>query len=147
MTSRAQMFRVFNCPRCGYTGYRKVRSEDEGSSCNLCAQTIEHSPEWEYVDSVEDAVSAMQQMVWKKPKTPKPKSRHGIGVKKRVLYMVSDLSDLNRGKGVNRKRVLQECKAANIDVEKAKRFLSQLEEEGLIINIDGQLSVVEREAW
>ncbi len=145
MTSREQTFRVFRCPHCGYTGYRIVRSEDEDSTCNLCTKTISHSPEMRYVDNVEDARQAMQKIVFSSQKQSKPKSRHGLGVKRRVLNMVSDLSDLNRGRGVSRRRVLQECREANIDLDKAQRFLNQLQEEGLIIEAEGHLAVVQED--
>jgi hypothetical protein len=56
--------------------------------------------------------------------------------------MVSDLSDLNDGRGVSRRRVFDECKEADIDLEKAEHFLNQLQEEGLVIEIDDRLQVV-----
>jgi hypothetical protein len=70
------------------------------------------------------------------------KARHGLGVKKRLFYMVSDLSDLNHGRGVSRRRVLDECQEVDIDIDKAKRFLNQLQEEGKIVEIDNKLQVV-----
>ena len=143
MTSREQMYRVFKCPHCGYTGYTTVHSEDEDSKCNLCSRMIEHNPDWQYVDSVEGALLAIQRIVWRKQATHRSKSRHGLGVKKRVLNIVSDLSDLNRGEGVSRKRALQECEEAGIEIHNAGRFLVQLEEEGLIVNEDGILKAVE----
>ena len=142
MTSREQTFRVFKCPHCGYTGYRQVSSQEDDSRCNLCSKTISHSSEMRYVTSVDDARKAMQEIVYSSPKPVLTKTRHGLGVKKRVLYMVSDLSDLNHGRGVSRRRVLDECKDVDIDLDKAKRFLNQLQEEGLIIAIDDKLQVV-----
>jgi hypothetical protein len=142
VTSREQMYRVFRCPHCGYTGYATVYSEDEDSKCNLCSRIIRHSPDWRYVDSVEGALLAIQRIVWRKPTAHRSKPRHGLGVKKRVLNIVSDLSDLNRGTGVNRDRVLQECKEAGIEIDMAERFLDQLEEEELIVSIDGVLKAV-----
>lgn len=145
MTSREQIYRVFKCPHCGYTGYTTVHSEDEDSKCNLCSRVIEHSTDWQYVDSVEGALLAIQRIVWRKPTTLRSKSRHGLGVKKRVLNIVSDLSDLNRGKGVSRDRVLQECEEAGIEIDKAARFLEQLEDEELIVSIDGILKAMEED--
>jgi len=98
-----------------------------------------------YVTSSEDARRAMQEIVFSSKKPTISKPRHGIGVKKRVFYMVSDLSDLNHDKGVNRRRVLEECQELGIDLDKAKRFLGQLQDEGLIIEIGGQLNVVPEE--
>ena len=145
MTSREQMYRVFKCPHCGYTGYATVHSEDEDSKCNLCSKRINHSPDWLYVDSVEGALLAIQRIVWRKPTMHSSKSRHGLGVKKRVLNIVSDLNESNLGKGVSRDRVLQECEDAGIETDKAVRFLDQLEEEELVVSIDGILKTVEEE--
>jgi DNA-directed RNA polymerase subunit RPC12/RpoP len=146
VTSREQTIRVFRCPHCGYTGFMAVRSEDENSTCNLCSRTITPSSEMKYVATEEEARTAIQKMVLKSTKS-KSESRHGLGVKRRVLNIVSDLSDLNHGKGVSRRRVLDECDEANIDLDKAKRFLVQLEEEGLIIDIVGRLAPVDGDSW
>ncbi len=142
MTSREQTLRVFRCPHCGYTGYRQVRNPKDESKCNLCSKTVSPTPEMSYVTSVEDARKAMQEIVFSSPKPAMTKSRHGLGVKKRILYMVSDLSALNDGRGVSRSRVLEECREVDIDLDKAKRFLNQLQEESLIIQIDDKLTVV-----
>lgn len=143
MTSREQTFRVFRCPHCGYTGYKPVSNQEDDSRCNLCSKTISPTPEMVYVTSAEDARKAMQEIVFKSQKPAMTKSRHGLGVKKRVLNMVSDLSDLNQEKGVSRRRVLEECREVNIDLDKAKRFLTQLEEEGQIILVEDKLTVVQ----
>jgi len=142
VTSRAQTFRVFRCPHCGYTGYRQVSNQEDDSRCNLCSKTVSHTSEMRYVTSSEDARKAMKEIVFSSPKQAMTKSRHGLGVKKRILYMVSDLSELNNGRGVSRRRVLDECKEVDIDLDKAKRFLYQLQEEGQIIEINDQLQVV-----
>ena len=142
MTSREQTLRVFRCPHCGYTGYRQVRNQEDDSKCNLCSKTVSHTSEMRYVTSADDARKAMQDIVFSSPKPAMTKSRHGLGGKKRVLNMVSDLSDLNNGRGVSRRRVLDECLEVDIDLDKAKRFLNQLQEESLIIQIDDKLTVV-----
>ena len=142
MTSRGQTFRVFRCPHCGYTGFRQVSSQEDDSRCNLCSKTISHTSEMRYVSNPEAARRAIQEIVFSSKKSAASKPRHGIGVKKRVLYMVSDLSDLNYGRGVSKRRVLDECKEADIDLDKARHFLNQLQEEGLIIEIDDKLQAV-----
>lgn len=147
MSSEEKTYRVFTCPRCNYTGYKLVLSQDDDSTCNLCSMTIRHSPDMKYAHSVDEALDTMQRIVTKAQLRSKPKSRYGLGVKRRVLNIVSDLSDLNQGKGVNLWRVLQECEEANIDIERAKKFLNQLEEEGLIIDVDGRLAAVESDSW
>ncbi len=141
------LYRVFTCPSCNYTGYKEVSSADEESTCNLCSTTITHSPVMEYVNTADEALRAMRRMQIKSPPRPRPSARYGLGVKRRVLNIVSDLSDLNRGKGVNVGRVIQECKDAKIDLDKARKFLFQLEEEGLIIDMDGQLAPIESDDW
>jgi len=145
VTSREQTLRVFRCPHCGYTGYRQVTSQEDDTKCNLCSKTISHTSEMRYVTSPEDARKAMQEIVFNSQTHTTTKPRHGLGVKKRVLYMVSDLSDLNNGNGVSRRRVLEECKEVDINLDKARRFLSQLQDEGQIFEIDGQLKVVQEE--
>ncbi|MFW9974647.1 MAG: hypothetical protein ACFFDQ_05245 [Candidatus Thorarchaeota archaeon] len=147
MSAEGKIYRVFTCPRCHYTGYKQVLTQDDESTCNLCSMTIQHSPEMKYTHSVDEALDAMQRIVTKSRLKSKPKSRYGLGVKRRVLNIVSDLSDLNQGKGVTLWRVLQECEEASIDIERAKRFLNQLEEEGLIIDVDGRLTAVECDDW
>lgn len=137
------MFRVFTCPNCNYTGYKEVSNKNEESTCNLCSKIITHVPEMEYFDTEEKALLMMRRMQRKSPPKWKPKPRYGLGAKRRVLNIVSDLNSLNRGKGVNVGRVLQECKDANIDLDKARKFLFQLEDEGLIIETEGKLSIVE----
>ena len=144
MTSREQTFRVFSCPHCRYTGYKLVHSEEDISTCNLCSKTISPTSEMKHVRTLDDAKFAIQSIVLKK-QTPKAKSRHGLGVKKRIFNIISDLSDLNRGRGVSRDRVLGECRAADMDVDKARRFLNQLREEGLIIEVEGLLAVVQED--
>jgi len=108
---------------------------------------ILNSPDVMYASSVDEALNVMQRMATKSQLKSKPKSRYGLGVKKRVLNIVSDLSELNRGRGVTLWRVLQECEEANIDIERTKKFLNQLEEEGLIIDVDGTLVVAESDDW
>jgi len=147
VSSEGKTYRVFTCPRCNYTGYKLVHNQDDESTCNLCSTTIRHSPDMKYASSVDEALNAMQRMVAKSHLKSRPKTRYGLGVKKRVLNIVSDLSELNRRSGVSLWRVLQECEEASIDIERAKRFLNQLEEEGLIINNDGELLVAESDDW
>lgn len=143
MVSREQTFRVFKCPHCGYTGFRQVNSQEDDSRCNLCSKTIAHTSEMRYVTNADDARKAIQEIVFSSQTRTLTKSRHGIGVKKRILYMISDLSDLNHGRGVSKGRVLEECQEVDIDLDKAERFLNQLQEEGQIIEIDDQLTVVQ----
>jgi hypothetical protein len=98
-----------------------------------------------YVTSVEEARKAMQDIVFSSPKRSPTTHRHGLGVKKRVFYMISDLSELNDGKGVSIDRVLEECREANIDRDKAEWFIDQLQDEGQIVMIFDQLNVVREE--
>jgi hypothetical protein len=101
-----------------------------------------------HVNNVDDALAAVQKLVMRSPQSPMSKARHGLGVRRRVLNIVSDLSDLNRGRGVSRReRVLEECSGAKIDLDKAEKFLNQLEDEGLITEMDGQLAPTECGDW
>ncbi|MGY5859233.1 MAG: hypothetical protein RTU63_07680 [Candidatus Thorarchaeota archaeon] len=145
MTSREQTLRVFKCPHCGYTGYRQVRNQEDDTKCNLCSKTVSHTSEMRYVTSSEDARKAMQEIIFSTQTRTTTKPRHGLGVKKRVFYMVSDLSDLNNGKGVSWRRVLEECQEVDIDLDKAKHFLNQLLDEGPVIEIGDLLTAVPEE--
>lgn len=147
MSLEEKSYRVFTCPRCNYTGYKLVLNKEDESTCNLCSMLILNSPDVMYASSVDEALNVMQRMATKSQLKSKPKSRYGLGVKKRVLNIISDLSELNRGRGVTLWRVLQECEEASIDIERAKKFLNQLEEEGLIIDVDGTLAVAESDDW
>jgi hypothetical protein len=59
-------------------------------------------------------------------------SGRGLGVKKRVYYIVEALIDINRGRPVTVDAVLRECSDAGIDLNKAMSFLEKLESEGLV---------------
>ena len=144
MSTKERMFRVYKCPFCGYAGYKEVGSPQEDSVCNLCSKTISPSSDMSYVRNADEARKAIQRVVFRSQmkQESKPKPRHGLGVKKRILYMVSDLSELNRGRGVSRGRILDECRDVDIDLDKAERFLYQLEEEGRIIVVDDKLMIV-----
>jgi hypothetical protein len=100
-----------------------------------------------YVTSVDEARQAMSRIVFERQKRDTSKPRHGLGVKKRVFYMVSDLSDLNRGRGVSRGRILQECREVDIDLDKAQRFLAQLEDEGKIKRIDDLFVAIQEDEF
>jgi hypothetical protein len=56
----------------------------------------------------------------------------GLGIKKRVYYIVEALIDINRGRPVTVDAVLRECSDAGIDLNKAMAFLEKLESEGLV---------------
>ncbi len=148
MSSGKQTLRVYRCPHCGYTGYRQVHGEDEDCPCNLCSGILSPTPNMKYVRSVEDATRAVQQMLLKQRSTESlPKSRHGLGVRRRVFNVISDLSDLNRGRGVSRKRVMEECIEAQMDLDKVRRFIRQLVEAGHVNETDGVLTPVEEDDW
>jgi hypothetical protein len=71
----------------------------------------------------------------------KPGVKRGLGVKRRVYNIVLSLVETNRGRPVTREQVMQECDDAKIANEKANSFLSQLEDEGLLISDEGLLTV------
>lgn len=147
MPPKEQLFRIFKCPHCGYTGYRQVTNQEDESICNLCSKTITNTPDMIYVMSADEARKTIQKSFFRSEDRKRPQSRYGLGVKRRLLNIVADLSDLNRGRGVSRRRVLEECQDADIDLEKAKQYLSQLEEEGRIYVVDDMLSVIQEDAF
>jgi len=148
VTSAKQTLRVYRCPHCGYTGYRPVHGKEEDSACNLCSGTVSPKPSMKYVRTVKDATRAVQQMLLKQRSTEvSTKSRHGLGVRRRVFNVISDLSDLNRGRGVSRKSVMEECREAQMDLDKVRRFIRQLVEAGHVNETDGVLIPVEEDDW
>jgi hypothetical protein len=148
MPSKNLIFRIFMCPYCGYTGYKQVMAQKDDSTCNLCSRTISHTHGMIYAASVDEARKAMEGMAASSKSQSKLMIRQGLGVKRRILNMVSDLSQLNSGKGVSRSRILEECQDAEIDLGKATRFLNQLEDEGKIRMVEDLFIVVQEEgSW
>jgi DNA-directed RNA polymerase subunit M/transcription elongation factor TFIIS len=140
MSETRGMIRVYRCSRCNNIGYSRVSSQSDNCTCSLCSATISHSPSAVYVETPEQAQQQMKHMVMRSA-FDKPGVKRGLGVKKRVFNIVLSLVETNRGRPVSREQVMQECNDAKIACEKARSFLDQLEEEGLILT-DGSLLTV-----
>ena len=134
------MIRVYRCSRCKNVGYSRVSSQSDKCICSLCSATVSHSPTAEYVETPEEAQQRMKHMLMRSG-FDKPGVKRGLGIKKRVFNIVLSLVETNRGRPVTREQVMQECDDAKIDGDKARIFLDQLEEEGLIISDAGLLTI------
>ncbi|TFF84667.1 hypothetical protein EU524_00595 [Candidatus Thorarchaeota archaeon] len=140
MSETRGMIRVYRCSRCHNVGYSRVGEKSDDSMCSLCSATISHSPSAIYVETPEEAQQRMRAMVMR-GEFDKPGVKRGLGVKRRVYNIVLSLVETNRGRPVTREQVMQECDDAKIANEKANNFLSQLEDEGLLISDEGLLTV------
>ncbi len=129
------MFRVYVCPRCGSVAYASVESEAESSPCKKCKHLIVDTPGMIYTVTVQEAEASVRELVQIKEVTQKSRRvTRGRGLKRRIEAIIVTLVELNRGRPVLFSEVLQECVDAGIDPEKALRFITMLESEGLISN-------------
>ncbi|MHA1216019.1 MAG: hypothetical protein ACTSVD_02730 [Candidatus Thorarchaeota archaeon] len=135
MVRERGMFRVYVCPSCGNVGYAAVDREDEESTCSLCGATLVDELGMLYAATLQEAESEMRNLVLSHSSSKsKPLPTRGAGVKRRVQMIVEVLIDMNHGRPVPVASVLRECVDAGIDLERAIRFLSVLEQEGRIRN-------------
>ena len=143
------MFRIYTCESCNHTDYISVESEDSPSKCGLCGSTISDNDTAHYVETVNEAEELVHELVLTTPqkRTTSNRSVRGVGMKKRVLYIVDAIVDTNRGRPASKRAILEECELADIPQERVIHFLKRLEEEGLviktsegmIINVEGGL--------
>ena len=127
------MFRVYQCPRCHNIGYAPVEKEADESRCSLCQSIVLHEPGTIYAATMQEAQSNVKELVVQtRSKKNEGGGGRGLGIKKRVYYIVEALIDLNRGRPVTVDAVLRECSDAGIDLNRAMAFLEKLESEGLV---------------
>ena len=134
------MLRIYKCSRCNNSGFARVRSKDQESTCSLCATIIVHTPSMVYVDTLEEAQQRLRHEILRSG-FERPGPKRGLGVKKRVYNIVASLVETNNGKPVTSRRVMQECSDAKITSDRAMVFLDQLEDEGLLIRRSGMVTV------
>ena len=147
MTSERGMFRVYQCPSCTNIGYVSIQTEQEESRCSLCRTLIFHEPGTLYAVTVQEAQSSVRELVAESRHEVKPKSGgRGLGIKRRVYYIVEALVDLNRGRPVSIDDVMRECSDAGIDISRAMTFLDALVSEGEVVK-NGVQVTVPMEAW
>ncbi|MHA2210051.1 MAG: hypothetical protein ACXABV_12880 [Candidatus Thorarchaeota archaeon] len=147
MTSERGMFRVYQCPSCTNIGYVSIQTEHEESRCSLCRTLILHEPGTLYAVTVQEAQSSVRELVTESRHDVKPKSGgRGLGIKRRVYYIVEALVDLNRGRPVSIEDVMRECSDAGIDISRAMTFLDALVSEGEIVKNGAQVTIP-MEAW
>ena len=141
------MFRIYRCPKCSNIGYQSVQSENEESQCSLCGTLILDEPGTIYAVTKEEARSNVRELVVEsRRKSSQKSSGRGLGVKKRLYYIVEALVDLNRGRPVAIDEVMRECTDAGIDLSRAMSFLDTLISEGMIES-DGMSVRLTRGTW
>jgi hypothetical protein len=141
------MFRVYQCPSCTNIGYTSVENEQEESRCSLCRSLILHVPGTIYTVTVQEAQSSVRELVIESRQNAKPRGAgRGLGIKRRVYYIVEALVDLNRGRPVSIEDVMRECSDAGIDISRGMTFLESLISEGEVIK-NGGLVTITMEAW
>ncbi len=128
------MFRVYTCPRCGYTGYVRVTDRDEVTSCSMCAAPVVHTPQSVYAATREEAQELVVGLVEEaRMGSARQRGRaRGRGVKRRVLDIIRSLAALARSHVVTLDMVLVECAEAGINPERAMHFIDLLVSEGLL---------------
>ncbi|MFX0054591.1 MAG: hypothetical protein ACFFAD_06675 [Candidatus Hermodarchaeota archaeon] len=147
MTSERGMFRVYQCPSCTNIGYTAVENEQEESRCSLCRSLILHAPGTIYAVTIQEAQASVRELVLESRQNAKPRGGgRGLGIKRRVYYIVEALVDLNRGRPVSIEDVMRECSDAGIDISRAMTFLDSLVSEGEVIK-NGVLVTIPMEAW
>lgn len=140
MTGTQWMLRIYRCKKCNNSGFVRVRSKEQESTCSLCGAPVWHTENTIYVSTVEEAQQRLRSALLRNA-FERPGPKRGLGVKKRVYNIVASLVETNHGKPVTSKRVMQECSDANISSHRASVFLDQLEEEGLLIRQEGLVTV------
>ena len=136
------LLRIYKCDNCQNAGIEEVESEDEVSTCSLCDCEIIHQDGMSYAEKRDDAMDLLRELVMFSRKPSTKGVRRGIGVRKRVYYIVESIVELNRGRPASTKSVLQECEDAKIPIERAKHFLGVLEQEGLVARTPEGLALV-----
>ena len=138
---------MYQCPNCTNIGYVSVQNEQEESRCSLCRSLILNEPGTLYAVTVQEAQSSVRELVTESRHNAKPHGgRRGLGIKKRVYYIIEALVDLNRGRPVPIEAVMRECSDAGIDISRAMTFLDSLVSEGEVVK-NGSLLTIPPEMW
>jgi len=124
-------FRVYMCHECGNVGFDRVVDKGTDSCCSLCSTAISDRPGMIYVSTVEEA-RRRAGMLAVMAQAATSKVSMGLGLRRRVLYIVESLVSMNRGRPVTLKLVLTECADAGIACERAMHFLDVLRDEELV---------------
>lgn len=138
---------MYQCPSCTNIGYVSVQNEQEESRCSLCRSLILNELGTLYAVTVQEAHASVQELVTESRISAKPRpGGRGLGIKKRVYYIIEALVDLNRGRPVSIEDVMRECSDAGIDISRAMTFLDSLVSEGVVTK-NGSLLTIPTEAW
>ncbi|MHA1928305.1 MAG: hypothetical protein ACTSV2_06970 [Candidatus Thorarchaeota archaeon] len=128
------LLRIYKCDNCQNAGIEEVESEDEVSTCSLCDCEIIHQDGMSYVEKRDDAMNLLMELVMFSRKPSTKGIRRGIGVRKRVFYIVESIVDMNRGRPATLKQIMNECTDASIPPERATHFLNVLKSEGVLVD-------------
>jgi hypothetical protein len=131
------MFRIYRCYHCRYIGYVQVESKHSDHKCALCGKTIHPSEENIYASKRDEARRLATQQAMKFSRYDRPQVQRGLGVRKRVLNIVTALIEMNRMQPVDRSDVIAECNKADITESRAEHFLSQLAQEDIVQLLSG----------
>lgn len=125
-------YTVYECPSCRHIDYVQGPRANH-IQCGFCGQTVDSSMFRASVESEEAASSSVTTLVSKRLLSERRiRPKRGLGVRRRVLDIVSSQIDLNRGRATTIRAVLSESVDAGIDSEKALKFLERLDQEGIV---------------
>ncbi len=145
MSIERGMFRIYKCHQCSNIGFSSVQNEAEESKCSFCTSLIIHEKNTLYAVTVQEAEELVRDLAYTVQPSDKGIIRRGLGLRKRVYYIVESMVEMNRGRPATIKQILTECSDANIPSERATHFLKVLKSEGLLIDtsdgimIDGEM--------
>ena len=141
MSSERGMFRIYKCHKCSNTGFSSVRNEEEDSKCSFCNNLILHEKNTLYAVTVQEAEDLVRDLAFTVQPSGPVKVRRGLGLRKRVYFIVESMVEMNRGRPATIKQILTECSEANIPPERATHFLNVLKSEGLLIDTSEGLMI------
>jgi hypothetical protein len=95
------------------------------------------------VETEEEAEIALEELGKQSLLHPKRTVIRGLGQKRRILNIIIDLIDMNRGRPVTRDRIFSECSKIKFDRDRVAHFIQVLEEEGKIIEGDRGFQISE----
>ncbi len=137
-------YNVYECPSCKHIDYAQVYTQTDQVRCGFCGQTLDSSTFRASADTEEAASSSITRLVSHRLSSEKPiRPKRGLGVRRRVIDIVSSQINLNRGKPTTVRAVLSESVDAGIDSEKALRFLERLNQEGVVRIQNDSVQLVE----
>lgn len=135
-------FAVYECRRCRHAEVIEINEHMNSPICGLCGATLDDSDRKHESESEEEALARLSSLVRSRiGRTVRPRPRHGLGVRRRLIDIVTSLIELNRGRPVSVAEVLSESESAGLSLEKTRVFLERLEMEGVLTVSDGRVTL------